>query len=195
MKSFLKNMIFAEEPKKEESATVTPPSTGEIPRPSLFVVSDNNEIYTQLLEKTRFESTEPGKVIHGLLSGFDALPLQEDMKFKAASMQAKKLNGLTDEAILSAYDLMKTQLQKEQDDFTASSQQFEQAEIVARNTKLQELATQLSQLQAELSQVSTDLAEAQGNFAKVKSQFGAAFTRRISEIDQEKMRTTALIKG
>lgn len=200
----LKNMVFEEEPgaaKAEHVADRVPASPTPAPMPisvsepiMAAAVPDNDELYSKLLAKTDFDGTEVGAAIRRFLDPLANLPMDSALKFKTAVAQASAQLGLTESAILAAFDGLKLALQKEQDVFAAKEKQFIDREINGRQERISQITTQLAQLQKELSELSTDLMEAQQKAANARGQFSAALQRRANEIEQQKAQVTALLK-
>ena len=207
----LKHMVFEDDPEAPKAPvpaphaapvqmpTMSTPAAAPYATPSTFAassvsVSDNDEIYRVILAKTNFDGTEVGNAIHKFLAPLANLPMDDSLKFKTAVAQAKAQLGLTDNAIVSAFDALKAALQQEQDSFAAREQQFTKKEIAARQDRINQITTQMAQLQQELSEVSSGLIEAQNKATNAHTQFVAAMQRRANEIDQQKAQYTAMLK-
>jgi vacuolar-type H+-ATPase subunit I/STV1 len=199
----LKHMVFEDEPEKQEKPTrpVNPSPAAAVPTMASFNrtsytpnVADNDEVYSRILAKTDFNSTEIGATIQKFLAPLVNLPMDASLKFKTAVAQAKAQTSITEDGILSTFDSLKNALSKEQDSFAAKAKQYSDREITGRSAKISEITAQINQLQQELGQLSTELVEAQGKAARAQGQFSAAIERRSIEIDQQKAQFAALLK-
>lgn len=217
----LKHMAFEDEP---ETATphapsappasiAAPPASAPASAPQSFaystpatysspidmgVVPDNDELYQKLLAKTDFEGTDVAAAIHKYLEPLKAIPdsaMPPNIKFKTAVLQAKAQSGITEDAILGAFDTLSARLQQEHDAFADKAKQFVAREINGRQDHISQITTQITQLQQQLVQLSNDLLDAQGKSTHAQSQFTAAVQRRAGEIEQQKAQYAAMLKG
>src|SRR5208282_598225 len=154
-------------------------------------------VYQKVLAKTNFDQTPVGQVIHKYYDALDGTPLDVNTKFKTAITQATKLDGLTPDHILQAFDDLLVTLQKEGDNFQRAADGLTQREVTSRQQSLQQISDQITQqiadLQTKHSQVSGELADAQTKVANGSTQFGLAATRREQEIRQQKAQFQALL--
>jgi hypothetical protein len=157
-------------------------------------------VYQKVLAKTNFDSTPVGQVIHKYYDALDGTPLDVNTKFKTAITQAQKLDGLTPDHILQAFDDLLTTLQKEGDNFQRAADGLTQREVTSRQQTLQsitdqiaKLTQQIADLQTQHTQVSGELADAQTKVANGSTQFGLASQRRAQEIQQQKAQFQALL--
>jgi hypothetical protein len=212
----LKSVAFEEDPpqpEKHPSAPTTPAfsapvvsQTAEVVAASApyalpidaGVVPDNDSVYKTLLSKTDFESTPTAATIHKFLDPLKAIPdtvMPSNVKFKTAVIQATAQAGLTEDGILGTFDTLKARLQQEHDAFGQKEQQFESREVSGRQDQIQKITEQITELQQELARLSNELVEAQGKATHAQSQFEAAVQRRASELEQQKVLYTSLLKG
>ncbi len=172
----------------------TPPSVSSFVNAAPAPGPEAEDFYQKLVARTDFEQTKIAATLHLYLDPLANLPLDATMKFKTAIAQAKAQAGVTEDAILSAFDDMKTSLSQAQSSFNTKAAAFETTEITARQARLTEIQTQITALQAEQTQVSTDLSEAQAKSARTQSGFNSAIQRRSVEIDQQKAQYAAMLK-
>ncbi|MGA3129192.1 MAG: hypothetical protein ABSD59_00215 [Terracidiphilus sp.] len=213
----LKSVAFEDEPPKPDKHTPAPaapgisahevlstPVEGEPSQASYAlpidagVVPDNDAVYQTLLSKTDFESTPAAATIHKFLDPLKAIPdtvMPSNVKFKTAVIQATAQAGLTADGILGTFDTLKTKLQQEHDAFGQKAQQFSAREVAGRQDQIQKITEQISELQQELARLSNELVDAQGKATHAQSQFEAAVQRRASELEQQKVLYTSLLKG
>ena len=172
--------------------------------PSPFSVPGNTvldeAVYQRVLSKTDFDKTDVGTKLHRY---YDALPdvLDTNTKFKTALAQVSKLDGITADQVLGAFDDLKLALKTETEKFADAANSQTQKEVDSRKQRLQQLSTtaselahQIEQINQEAAQIGGELAEAQGKIANAQTQFQLAFTRRNSEIDQQRAQFTMLLK-
>jgi hypothetical protein len=212
----LKSVAFEEDPPKPEqhpSAPAAPAFSAPVVSQSAEasaaatpyalpidagVVPDNDAVYKTLLSKTDFESTPTAATIHKFLDPLKAIPdtvMPSNVKFKTAVIQATAQAGLTEDGILGTFDTLKAKLQQEHDTFGQKEQQFEAREISGRQGQIQKITEQITELQQGLARLSNELVEAQGKATHAQSQFEAAVQRRASELEQQKVLYTSLLKG
>lgn len=216
----LRHLVFEDEPGQPEktitpTVTVThtspppasfaqphvaPPPVSYEPAPPIDAgtVPDNDAVYQRILAKTDFEGTDAAATIHKFLDPLKAISdtvMPPNVKFKTAVVQAQAQAGLTDDAILSAFDRLKAQLDQEQQAFETKAQQFAAREISDRQARIAQISSQISELQQELGTLSSELVDAQGKGSHAQGQFSAAVQRRAIEIEQQKAQYAALLKG
>jgi hypothetical protein len=180
------------------------PPTGYVPPASSpFLVPGSTvldeAVYQRVLQKTDFDQTDVGRTIHKY---YDALPDEEsNQRFKRALAQATKLEGLTPDRVLAAFDGLKAALQQEGDRFAKNCDTRTQNEVTARQQRIQDISDQIAKLtqqigdlQTQHTQISGELVEAQGKITNAQTQFQLAATRRSQEIDQQKAQFAALLK-
>ena len=181
-------------------ATAASASAPGSPFTAAPVVVLDESVYQRVFAKTDFDQTDVAKSIHHY---FDTLPdtLDINAKFKIAMGQASKLDGITADKVLAAFDGLKTKLQAEQDGFANAVGDQNQKEVAGRQQKLQSINEQIAKLQQSITdlqtqsnQVSAELVDAQNKIANAQQQFGLATQRRSSEIDQQKAQFAALLK-
>jgi ferredoxin len=121
------------------------PSVSGSPFTAAAAVVLDESVYQRVFAKTDFDQTDVAKAIHRY---FDALPdvLDTNTKFKTAMAQASKLDGVTADKVLAAFDGLKTKLQSEQDGFANAVGQQTQKEVSVRQQKLQDINDQIAKL-------------------------------------------------
>jgi hypothetical protein len=162
------------------------------------VVPDNDSVYQMILSKTDFEKTDVAVTIHKYLDPLKAIPdtvMPSNVKFKTAVLQASAQAGLNEDGILEVFDKLAGQLEQEKNTFTGKAQQFAEREVTGRQERIRQISEQITELQQELAKLSNELVDAQGKAAHAEGQFEAAIQRRASEIAQQKMLYTTLLKG
>jgi methyl-accepting chemotaxis protein len=186
------------------SMGATPSFAPTSPSTSPFAIGGatvlDEAVYQKVLAKTNFDQTPVGQVIHKYYDALESTPLDVNTKFKTAIAQAQKLDGLTPDHILQAFDDLLSQLQKEGDNFQRAADGLTAREVTSRQTTLSQindqinsLTQQIADLQTKHSQVSADLADAQTKVANGSTQFGLASQRRAQEIQQQKAQFQALL--
>jgi hypothetical protein len=194
----------AARPAASFSMGATPSFAPTSPSASPFAIGGaavlDEAVYQKVLAKTNFDQTPVGQVIHKYYDALDGTPLDVNTKFKTAITQATKLDGLTPDHILQAFDDLLTTLSKEGDNFQRAADGLTQREVTSRQQSLQQisdqinaLTQQIADLQTKHSQVSGELADAQTKVANGSTQFGLAATRREQEIRQQKAQFQALL--
>lgn len=156
---------------------------------------DDGEFYPRLARQTAFETTQAGTVVSKYVTAMATLPLDANLKFKTAVAQAKALDGLQDGDVLAAFEQMAGAMNAETQTFQKMSEQYAAENVAAPTTRIGELSSQITALQQEVATLSANVAEAQGNLSRLQSGFAMAAQRRTSEIEQERARTTAILKG
>lgn len=186
------------------SMGATPSFAPTAPSTSPFAIGGaavlDEAVYQKVLAKTNFDQTPVGQVIHRYYDALDGTPLDTNTKFKTAIAQAQKLDGLTPDHILQAFDDLLASLQKEGDNFQRAADGLTQREVTSRQQTLQQisdqintLTSQIADLQTKHTQVSGELADAQTKVANGSAQFGLASQRRAQEIQQQKASFQALL--
>ncbi len=195
----LRDVVFEEdagaEARHDAKPAASPPESTPTATTHAFVPDADDDTYKTLVQKTSFEATDVGRIIWKYLSTMESLPLDQSLKFKTAITQANKLDGVTDDAVLATFDTMKSALDVEHRRFEEASARFKTAEIDDRQARLSALTTEIDERQRQVSQITAELSQAQANIARIASQFTAAADRRSHEIEQERSRFAALLKG
>jgi hypothetical protein len=166
------------------------------PSPSPFTVPGSGTldeaVYERVKQKTDFDQTDVGRAVH---------KYYDDQPDKRALALAAKLDGLTADRILGAFDGLKTTLQQEGDRFAKTCDTQTRNEVTARQQQLQQindqiakLTQQIGDLQTQHTQVSGELGEAQSKVSNAQTQFQLAASRRGQEIDQQKAQFAALLR-
>lgn len=168
------------------------PASASSPFSVPSAVVDEN-VYQGLLKKTNFDETPVGKAIHKYYDALDGVIADQTQRFKAAIGQAQKLDGVTPDAVLAAFDGLTTTLGTAATQFQQIADNVESREITARQTKIQDLQTQVTNINAQIAQLSGELTEQQTKHANAVTQFGLASQRRATEIAQQKAQFTALL--
>jgi hypothetical protein len=179
-------------------------ATGAATAPSPFSVPGSvvldEAVYQRVFQKTDFDQTDVGKAMHRY---YDALPdvLDTNTKFKTALAQAAKLDGITSDKVLAAFDGLKTALQQESDRFSKVCDTQVKNEVTSRQQRLQQISDQIAQLTQQIADLqmqhtkgSGELGEAQSRVTNAQNQFTLAAARRSNEIDQQKAQFTALLQ-
>jgi hypothetical protein len=172
--------------------------------PSPFAVPGttvlDEAVYQRIFKLTDFDQTDVGKAMHRY---FDALPdtLDVNTKFKTALTQASRLDGITPDRVLAAFDGLKTTLQTESDRFAKIVDAQTKNEVTGRQQRIQQITDQIAQLQQQIADlqaqhttVSAELVDAQGHITNAETQFHLATQRRNQEIDQQKAQFAALLR-
>jgi hypothetical protein len=167
--------------------------------PGTVVLDD--AVYQRVLDKTNFEKTQPGQIIHKYYEALEESGMDANARFKTAMKQASKLEGVTADKVLQTFDDLKTALQAEGDKFARAVDNQSQKEIVGRQQRLQQISDQISQLtqqqndlQTQHTQISAELADANNQVTSAQTQMQLAMSRRSQEIDTQKAQFTGLLR-
>jgi hypothetical protein len=151
--------------------------------------------YRGLAEKTSFEATDAGRAVGKYLSAMDALPLDAALKLRTAVAQARRLDGVGDDALLATFDAMKGALEVERRSFQEASARFKAGEIDEREGRMRALTTEIDDRQAQLARLTAELSHARASMARITARFATAVERRDREIEQERARFAAVLRG
>jgi hypothetical protein len=197
----LKDAVFEPEPDEgahspKENLAATAATVGQLPAraPATALAAAAGDAYDALLARTSFQATEPGRALHRYLAALEGVPLDPTVRLEAALAQARRLDGVSADAVLAGFDAMRGALDLERQRFDEASARFRAGEIDERQRRMQALTGEIDERQRELGQLGTELAQAQANVARAASQFATAAERRGREIDEERSRFTALLK-
>lgn len=149
--------------------------------------------YLSLKSKTDFSATEIGKVIMKYFDALESTGMDSTARYKAAMIQASKIDGVLPSKILEAFDTMKNQLQKESASFSATANLVEKNEISTRQQHIMEIDSQIASLNTEKQRVSSDLTQAQIAHTTVTQDFSVAYEKRVSEIEQQRTQFSAML--
>lgn len=194
----LKGMLFEDSGEKKDAPAAAPvqapAATGSV-APQYVSETDSN-VYENLKGATDFEKTEVGQKLQKYLAPLAGLTaVDPNTKLKMAVAQAASLDGLTTDQILGAFPAMKEALQKEAATFESELALFVQEQVEAPGVKAKELAEKISQLQVE-QRAAVDQSTANGAKAMaLKTEFSMALQRRTTELDQELVRISTILKG
>lgn len=199
----LKDFLFessGEEKKQkpEEPATAVPAAATVAVQGRV----EDTDIYKKLLARTDYTTTPVGETIHKYLDALSTLPLDDLLKLKTAVAQAKKLDGVRDEGILGMFEVLSGWLLDEEEKFSESASEITAKDILQKEQAIKDYAAEIEKLLAQvedikrrLAALSTEVAEAKSHLSNVAAQFKAALTRRRTELDAEKARFAAALKG
>ena len=199
----LRNAVFEEEerpaprdagPRSPAAAPAASPPAGSAPEPVLAADADDG-IYRALLEKTSFDATDAGRAIGKYLGAMDAVPLEASLKLETAIAQARRIDGVTDDALLASFDAMRRALELEQRSFQEASARFKAGEVDDREGRMRALTTEIDDRQAQLARLTAELAQARASMARTTARFTTAADRRDHEIAQERDRLAAVLRG
>jgi hypothetical protein len=151
--------------------------------------------YGGLVEKTSFEATDAGRAVGKYLSAMDSLPIEAALKLRTAVAQARRLDGVGDDALLATFDAMKGALEAERQSFQEASARFKAGEIDEREGRMRALTTEIDDRQAQLARLTAELAHARASMARITARFATAVERRDREIEQERARFAAVLRG
>lgn len=189
-----RDLLFdtAGEPEKKTK----PPEPVTVPAPvAVMTVGDSDELYQGLLSRTSFETTTVGELVHKYLSAMESLPLERGMKVRTAIQQAKKLDHVTDEAIIDTFEQMEKALQTQQNVFAKSAMTESNSQILDKQHQVEALSEEIKQKQELIAKLTAEITDAQVRISAVGTRFAAAVRRRVAEIDQEKSTFLAALKG
>jgi hypothetical protein len=153
----------------------------------------SSTIYDSLKAKTDFAATEVGRVVMQYYNNLEGTGMDESMRYKTAITLASKQNGVTPQSILTAFDTMNQQLQKESDAFSQVAKLNEGKEIVTRQNRMTEIDDQIARLSQEKMTLSTDLMKAQMNHNDANQQFSLSLQKRGAEIAQQRAQFAAML--
>jgi len=158
-------------------------------------MTDNPDVYNQILTKTDFEQTAAGQTLQKYLAPLANIPMDQTQKFKVALAQATAQEGLTADKIIATFDGLLVALQNEAQGFNDFVGQQTDHEVTQRNNQIASIQAQITQLQQQLTQLSTDLVNAQSKISVANNQFSMASSRRKIELEQQKAQYAAMLKG
>lgn len=195
----LKSIFFEEAPKAKEPVASLPLT--DTSAPAMFVPG-NDSLYQQLVGATQFEKTAVGQILSKYLAPLATLPLPTEMKLKTAAAQAQSLDGVLPSAIIGAYDELKQALITETANFEREAGEYEKVELTQRQEKMDAIQADIVALQQKLldtqqslASETTELQKAQAIHSQMKMQFNMALQRRTAEVEQEKVKTSAIVNG
>lgn len=195
----LRSAVFEEE--EERGATTAagasaPLTAATASAPENPVAPDVDDgIYSALLDRTSFEATDAGQTVARYLGAMDALPLDAALKLRTAAAQARRLDGVSDDALRASFDAMKAALDVERRSFEEASARFKAGEIDEREGRMRALTAEIDDRQAQLARLTAELAQARTSMARTAARFTAAADRRDQEIAQERARFAAVLGG
>ena len=156
------------------------------------IVQDEN-IYRNLLSKTNFDNTTVGQTVRRYYDALDGMNLDVSTRLRMAMKQATKLDNVTIDQVIAAFDSLKVTLQQEVEAFASAAESSKGKDIIARQNRITAIDDQTEKLGQEKAKLVSDLAEAQNNHATATQQFNMASQRRVTEIDQQRVQFTALL--
>ena len=168
------------------------PGTSPFQVPSTTVLDE--KVYASVLKKTNFDDTSVGKVVHKYYDALEGVIADPNQRFKAAIGQARKIDGVTPDQILSTFDQLQAALDQDAQAFANVASQHEKAEITSRQNSISAKQAQVTQLNQEIAQLSAELADEQARSGNAVQQHGLAQTRRQQEIAAQKSQFAALLQ-
>jgi hypothetical protein len=186
-------------------AVSLPQDTSTSAAASPFIVPNttvlDEAVYQRVLDKTNFDKTPVGQIIHKYFDALDDAGFDANTRFRTAIRQAGKLEGITPDKVIQAFDDLRTALQAESDKFTRAVEGQTQKEIVGRQQQLQQISDQITQLtqqindlQSKHTQISAELVDANSRIANAQTQMQLASSRRAQEIDTQKAQFNGLLR-
>ena len=158
-------------------------------------MTDNPDVYNQILQKTNFDQTDAGQILQKYLTPLASIPMDQSQKFKVALAQATAQEGLTADKIIATFNGLLVALQNETSGFGDYVTQQTDQEVTQRSKQITDIQTQINQLQQQLAQLSTELVTAQSKISVVTNQFSMASSRRKIELEQQQAQYAAMLKG
>jgi hypothetical protein len=160
----------------------------------------DEKVYQRVLGLTDFHASDVGQKVQRYYDALEEAGLDTATRLKTAVKQAAKLDGITPDQVLTAFDNLKAALQAESDKFARAVDAQNQKEVIGRQQQLQSISDniarlqqQITDLQAQHTQVSAELADASNRIANAQTQMQLATARRASEIDQQKAQFAGLL--
>src|SRR6185369_15568740 len=111
------------------------------------------EAYDALLARTSFQATEPGRALHRYLAALEGVALDPAVRLAAALAQARKLDGVSADAVRAGFDAMRGALDVERRRFDDASARFRAGEIEERQRRMQALTAEIDDRQRQLAQL------------------------------------------
>jgi hypothetical protein len=185
-------------PSVSMSFPITQPNIGGVlmtPTASTSISSNGDEVYQKVFAKTDFDQTEIGQAVRKYLDPLVPVIADESTRIKVAVTQSMAQHGFTLDRVLAVFDELSAGLQGHVTSFAAKQEQFVASEITAREAEINDINTKIAELQQRMTQVVTELSEARSKHAQRGSLFSSAVQRRTTEIEQQKTRFAALLKG
>ncbi len=206
----LKHMVIEDDektpppPQPQSVAPVT--SVGTIPTGTTAMYPPSASVSEDLLQKLRaetdFDATVAGVTLKKFLTPLESLGLDEKTKFKAAMATASSTASLTVAQVVSTFVDLQRLLGEVQRKFDQSASAFEEKEVKGRTITLHQISDQIVQkkkeledLMSQLSTVSGELAVAQKKEQDKKDEFSRAVQVRTVEINEQRAKYEALLKG
>jgi hypothetical protein len=160
----------------------------------------DEKVYQRVLSLTDFNSSDVGQKVQRYYDALEEAGLDTASRLKTAVKQAAKLDGITPDQVLAAFDSLAGRLQAESEKFARAVEGQTQKEITGRQQQLQaisdniaQLQKQIGELQAQHTQVGAELTDAQGRITNAQTQMQLATARRASEIEQQKAQFAGLL--
>lgn len=178
------------------TAPATPASPFAVPGSTVL----DEKVYQRVLGLTDFNASEVGQRVQRYYDALEEAGLDTATRLKTAVKQAAKLDGITPDQVLAAFDSLASRLQAESEKFARAVEAQTQKEITGRQQQLQAISDNVAQLQKQISdlqgqhtQVGAELTDAQGRIANAATQMQLATARRASEIEQQKAQFAGLL--
>jgi hypothetical protein len=208
----LHDAIFTDDGKKPAAHQATPaaaPAVAPIPATILpgigftpktygaapATMTENPDLYNQILQKTDFDQTTAGQLLQKYLAPLANIPMDQSQKFKVALAQASAQEGLTADKVIATFDGLLVSLQNETSAFSDAVSAQTDHEVTQRQSQIADIQTQIQQLQQQLTQLSTDSVTAQSKISVATNQFSMISQRRKLELEQQKAQYAAMLKG
>ena len=182
-----------------------PQNTAPSGNASPFVVPNattlDEAVYQRVLDKTNFDKTPVGQLIHKYFDALEDAGLDPTTRFRTAIKQAQRLEKITPDMVLSTFDDLTNALRRESDNFSHAVDGQTQKEVVGRQQQLQQigdqitkLTQQITDLQGQHTEVSAELVDANTRIANAQTQMQLATNRRGQEIETQKASFAGLLK-
>lgn len=172
---------------------------GGSPVPTAPLADDG--LLTRLREASHLSKTPAGGVLKRYLDALAETPMDGATRLQLAIVQARKLDGLTPEGILSSCDMMATLLHAEQEGFGKAQAQAK-AKADESDARLKQIQAEVDAKRAEISKLMEEQARVQSegwqisqHVQQVQAQFNQAVAQRSAEIAQERDRVVAALRG
>jgi hypothetical protein len=158
-------------------------------------ITENPDLYNQILQKTDFDQTAAGQLLQKYLAPLANIPMDQSQKFKVALAQASAQEGLTADKVIATFDGLLVALQNETAAFSDAVAAQTDHEVTQRQSQITNVQAQIQQLQQQLTQLSTDSVTAQSKISVATNQFSMISQRRKLELEQQKAQYAAMLKG
>lgn len=152
--------------------------------PATPPVITSGPIYGRLLDRTRFEDTDAGKVYAKYYAKLSRITDEGQRRATAIDLAASE--NVDRAAIVAAFDGLASRLQDESTNFSQASQARLQKECLDPGKRVAEIESQIAQLQQEKAKLEASIQPATDAIRAVEAQFDAAWKRRKQELDAEK---------